>query len=413
MSNLSLFESDSNPLKDSLKNLLENLPKSQEHSKSLFKSLLVHHVNNIQDEEERSTWLSFIDTLENLSEDQQCGSTFGPRNHQVVFSHDFDQFLKEESQYDSAEKHYEKNLKFKAYHGIKLAIEIQKEQFRALKCVMLVSLRLRYVESFWLWHMQAQKEPPHYFQKRCSSVFKALKAHYLAKQLKTKKLKKAQDYWRKRRILLALVSWVMSIRQNYREKRHRSQEPRHYRVGRISTDHPLDLRKSSVRPKLKYSLPPQDLELLNKSSRHFSQKLFKKSFKAWNSFINLKYKKTALKKRSKLHLKSLRLNRSFKIWSKAFYFKNGSFALADFWNYFTVKNSFEKIRLRAFSEKPQTKPKQNLLDGCLDCMSDQDLVFQIQILKKKLSSLNQELVQEQLTQHKLLAHKQELLNCYF
>ena len=52
---LSLFESENNPLKDSMRQILEQLPNNSEQVKSVFKSLLLVHISKIKDPEERST----------------------------------------------------------------------------------------------------------------------------------------------------------------------------------------------------------------------------------------------------------------------------------------------------------------------------------------------------------------------
>ena len=51
----SLFESETNSLKDSMTELLEQLPNNSEQIKAIFKSLLLVHISKIKNSEERST----------------------------------------------------------------------------------------------------------------------------------------------------------------------------------------------------------------------------------------------------------------------------------------------------------------------------------------------------------------------
>ena len=220
---LSLFESENNPLKDSMRQILEQLPNNSEQVKSVFKSLLLVHISKIKDPEERSTWQSFINTIDNFSHSEdQAMYSFGPLSNSNL-SKNIKEILKEEGNFEEiSEIQYSKNIKLKAINNWKVAANMNKKRTKALKSVMLIALRLKYIESFWKWQMLSSgldKIALEFYSKNLSNkMFWAWRKFIKKKDKNINGYIKAHKYWITRTLLIVLINWTAMLRDSYKLK---------------------------------------------------------------------------------------------------------------------------------------------------------------------------------------------------
>lgn len=379
------FENENNPLKDSMKQMLEQLPHSSEQTKSIFKSLLLVHISKIKDSEERLTWQSFINTLDNMSQSEHASYSFGPYSNSE-HSKDFKTYLKlKKFQTDPFEFYYE-TLKIKSLNSLKTFTDHSKIQKKALKKAVLVSMRLKYVEAFWKWHILSggiENIAEEFYRKTLKTqVFSALK-HNLSTS------NPPHEYYKWKTTMKVLIAWAESTRDSFREK--------------------IDLKNQKnqkitqgIRPK--YTQRSESAEKFigkNKATQNF--------FKDRSKFVQQKKvlkKKILTKLKEKFEIKAdkKKYSKIFMCWVELT--KSAIFVekMASVLSLPLLKFGFMKLVRNPISSLQAVRKKYSI-----DNLTDYELSVKITILERKLAGLHQELLSEQISCKSLLSEREQLL----
>lgn len=206
------FESD--PLRESMKQLLEQLPKNSEQVKAIFKSLLLVHISKIKDQEERSTWQSFINTLDNMSQSEQASYSFGPLSNSG-YSTDFKKFLRHKKFQTDPFEVYQENLKKSLFNSLKTIRNTRLHQRSSLRQVSLISIRLKFVEAFWKWHMY-------------TAGLDQIAAEFYEKKVKSKSFNQMKassnvlSEWKIKLLFKVMIAWAEFTRDVFSEKKKKS-----------------------------------------------------------------------------------------------------------------------------------------------------------------------------------------------
>ena len=383
-----------NPLKDSMRQVLEQMPSNSEHVKSVFKSLLLVHVANIKDQEDRSTWQSFINTLENYSTPEDLATySFGPSTNSEFASN-----FKETLNQVNPDKHYSRILKVKSIHVWRIFLDIQRERNKALKCVMLISLRLKYVESFWRWQMFSGglEKIAHefYVKKTCNKIIYAWRLAIRDRELKFGKYCRADRYWTQRTMLTVMINWTGMLRDMYANKRSYSNSRA---MTRKLEYEKVDLRDKSPMP-AKYQKKLQEVrEAYNRSlhtvvSEGDDEEDYHLLIKKANAF-----RKTKI------------LGKSLHVWKQTMIYSVFSKKICGLIKKNLERTGFKFIRLWAIKGFSM---KQSNRRHSIDHLSDYELSVKISIMERKLSSLHSQLLSEQITNSSLLSEKEELIKIF-
>lgn len=383
----SLFEIENNPLRASMRQILEQLPNNSEQVKAVFKSLLLVHVSKIEDPEERSTWQSFIDTLDNFSNTDQATYSFGPLPAQH-FSNNFEALV-------DPKAHYHKILKLKSFHSWRIHSDIQLERKKALKCVMFISFRLRYVESFWRWQMFSgglEKIMQEFYLKNLGKkIVNKWKNVICDREKKFNGYYKADQYWTQRNLLVVMINWTALVRDSYKvkmgKKRSSVSKTRKFAYENVN------VREKSPMPQV-YRKMLEDMANCKKETkkvRVVEDEDFKK-------------KKTA----DGVNRKN-RLGFAMENWKSFVKYRTFSRCFFRTIQKNLVKTGF--ISLRIWTIKGNTM-KRDWKRHSIDHLSDYELSVKISIMERKLSALHNQLLSEQISNGLLLSEKEELVKIY-
>jgi hypothetical protein len=391
----SLFESENNPLKESMKKLLEQLPNNSDQVKSMYKSLLLVHISKIKDPQERSTWLSFLATLDNLSQSDKGVYSFGVSSDRDVGSN-FEQGLAV-SDKSLSYNFYKKNLKIKAMHAWNMFIDIITERKKALKCVMLISLRLRYVETFWRWQLFSgglEKISCEFYSKNLSNkVIKAWKGLLDSKDNKFASYERALQYWAQRRMLIVFINWADIMIEAYRLKKNA--------CARNHTDKKFFYEDQDT----KKTYNTEESGLGSVKNTFYVKRNRKNQKKPENPKKSEKTSKAA---------KKLENMRNYKV--KKFFFEIWELKLRTITFGKLLDYAGTKLKLRQGFRGIRSWVIKGLSLNSIDpkysieSFSDYELSVKISILERRLSSLHQQLFTEQITNRSLLVEKQEYIN---
>ena len=378
------FESENNPLRESMKQMLDQLPHSSEQVKSIFKSLLLVHISKIKDHEERSTWQSFINTLDNMSQSEQASYSFGPLSNSE-HSKDFKSYLKlKKFQTDPFEFYYE-NLKTKSLFSLKNYTDRAQRKRKALKSAILVSLRLKYVEAFWKWHMLTggidDIAEELYHKNLKSQVFSALKKNLYNQDLGTL-------YFKWKKTLQVLINWAALTRDSFRDKIK-------------AKKHKNTNFKEGIRPK--YG-PRSDSAEKFLCKKQMNQNPSQNKHKLAQQRLELKKKiLEKVKDKFETKLNKRRSSKLFKAWigitKSAIFIEKLASALS----LPLFKYGFKKLVKNPPSSLQMIQKKYSI-----DNLTDYELSVKITILERRLAGLHQELLSEQITSKSLLGEKEQL-----
>lgn len=419
MDNLvSLFESESNPLKDSMKAVLEQLPNNSDQVKAIFKSLLLVHISKIKDPEERLTWQSLINTLEGLSIQDPATYSFGQME-----SSQLSKKIRETNELASSipeldEKQGSNTRQLKSQKLVPKKTN-EKERQKALKNAMLISLRLRYVESFWIWQMHTgglDNISFEFFMKNIKQkVFKAWKSFMSYYKTKYIKYEKAYKYNDKRTMLVIMMKWAEYVRDQYREKIES-----YISGGKNSELRRLSYEKPIYKQNRKFDAycteESEDSGVVTRDFDANRKKFFTrysqgKKTSSRANFFNSSKKEELLKifKRCEEEKKVTVLYDIFVGWKNTVRYRIVARGIYDLMWRNMVGWGFKEIRMWAIKGPTLNTVKQRY---SIDNLSDYELSIKITILERRLTNLHQQLMTEQITNKALISEKQELMKIY-
>lgn len=379
------FESENNPLRESMKEMLEQLPHSSEQTKSIFKSLLLVHISKIKDHEERLTWQSFINTLDNMSQSEHASYSFGPYSNSE-HSKDFKKYLKLKKFQTDPSEFYHETLKIKSLTSLKSFTDHSQNQKTALKKAVLVSMRLKYVEAFWKWHILSggiENIAEEFYKKSLKSqVFSALKKFQSANS-------PGYDIYKWKTTMKVLIAWAESTRDSFREKiSAKKQKGQNFSQG--------------IRPK--YTQRSESAEKFvgrDKATQNFPQdrsKFAQRKKELKKKILN------KLKEKFEIKAHKKRYSKIFNCWVELT--KSAIFVekLASVLSQPLLKFGFMKLVRNPGSSLQAIRKKYSI-----DNLTDYELSVKITILERKLAGLHQELLSEQISCKSLLSEREQLL----
>ena len=369
----SLFESETNSLKDSMTELLEQLPNNSEQIKAIFKSLLLVHISKIKNSEERSTWINFIDSLDNFSHlGDQATFSFGQAS----------EIDKEVNNEEISKNHFNKNIIIKALHSWKAILDIKKERKKALKCVLLIFLRLRYIESFWRWQM-------------FSGGLDRIVSEFYKKKIYKKVLwawndiiynpkdniieDKGYKYWAIKTMLIVFINWTSFIKDSYKLKKLTNSR-RNF--------HCENTGKNSLSNSSSGNIEKKYFKVIHKEKKHKTENHLKYITKKIQGDCRLSIMKNTIKK-----------------WKKFVKYAIFGKKIHNFLRKNWLKDCFYGIKCWINNGLNMKTIKH--IDSLKD-LNDYELTVKITLLEQKLSSLNNCLLTEQIVNKSLLDKKYEL-----
>ncbi|OMJ91379.1 hypothetical protein SteCoe_6058 [Stentor coeruleus] len=415
MDNLvSLFESESNPLKDSMKAVLEQLPNNSDQVKAIFKSLLLVHISKIKDPEERLTWQSLINTLEGLSTQDPATYSFGQME-----SSQLSKKIRETNVLAELDEKQGSNTRQLKSQNLIPKKANEKERQKALKNAILISLRLRYVESFWIWQMHTggldNISFEFYMKNMKQKVFKAWRNYITYYKTKYIKYEKAYKYNDKRTMLVIMMKWAEYIRDQYQEK------IKCYISGGNNSDlkrlnYKKPLYKQYRKPDNYCTEESEDSDIVTRDvnanrKKYFTRYSQGKKVSNRADFFNSS-KKAELLKIFKGYEEGKKVTVLFDIffgWKNSVRYRIiGKEVLSLMWRNMAGWG-FKGIYMWAIKGPTLNTIKQRY---SIDNLSDYELSIKITILEKRLTNLHQHLMTEQITNKALISEKQELMKIY-
>jgi hypothetical protein len=413
---MSRFDSKLSPLGWSLLQILDD---SSQDGKTSYRPLKRNLL--------RSSYTSEID-----SPRQGADTTFGVKGQcAMVFTKDFDECmsLNELGQTHILQQFFSFYQRKRGFRRWREVVALKKKT-GVLERVMFTYFKFKFITCFVTWHLSCNQfdiSQDKTFSKRssCDSWTKELRHE-----------EKAVQFYRHKLLIKSLIQWFGYLKATYSRlsfMRSRSQarpqskakvvsRPRsHSRIGgaEISTELNIsDLSAISILEKLNALKPKADSFLVqnSKAETHAAKTYKRRALLSWRKFRTLHLKKKKLNDRLRqfrgIHVKRVR----FTQWRNKACICVGVELLRPLLIRYRLQRAFIAVRSFAFLRRKHPSEssyvslgssfaKQPSEGKSLSSLDDFELQVQIQLLEKKLSALNRELLSEQTFQHNLLLEK--------
>jgi hypothetical protein len=412
---MSRFDSKLSPLGWSLLQILDD---SSQDGKASYRPLKLNLLRN-----------SYSDIE---SPRQGADTTFGVKGQcGMVFTKDFDECmsLNEPGQSHILEQFFSFYQRKRGFSRWREVVALTKKT-EVLERVMFTYFKFKFITCFVTWHLSCNqfdisKDKTSSKRSSCESWTTELRNE-----------EKAVQYYRHKLLIKSLIQWFGYLKATYSHKsfmRSRSQsrpqpkarvvsKPRsHSRTGAAESSLELNtsaLSAISVLDKLKSLKPKADFFLVqnSKAETHAAKAYKRKALVSWRKFRTLHLKKEKLYDRLRqfrgIHAKRLR----FTQWRNKACICVGVELLRPLLIRYRLQRAFIAVRSFAFLRRRPASESSYVSQGgsfakqqselkALSSLDDFELEVQIQLLEKKLSALNRELLSEQMFQHNLLLDK--------
>lgn len=313
------------------------------------------------------------------------------------------------------------------------------EKCAVLERVMFTYYKFKFITCFVTWHLST-KEDPSLTVSRDRSISK--NRNFEGSAWEFMQEAKAQQFYRQRVLIKSLIQWFGYLKTNYSRKsfqRSKSQSravPNKFTVKPRSRSRILaesssemnisDLSAFSILDKLNASKPKfnasktrfnAEVEFNERAEAHFGKRCKAMGFAVWRRFNRLQLKKKSLNRRLRQFRGTYIKRARFEQWRRRAYINAGATRLQPLLVRGQLQRAFIAVRSFAFVTRKRVIESSNISLGgsfsklssiepkSLNLMDDLELQVQIQLLEKKLSALNRELLSEQVLQHNLLLEK--------